>query len=75
MNEMNEKPLELKIEELKSGIIELIDNSQLPLMLLTMIMKELYQDLNENNIHSVYNIKKQYEEKSISNIFEINDDK
>ena len=75
MNEMNEKPLELKIEELKSGIIELIDNSQLPLMLLTMVMKELYQDLNESNIHSVYNIKKQYEENSISNIFEIKDDK
>ena len=55
-----DKPITLQTEELKNNIVEIINNSKLPPVLLDYIMKDLYNEIHILYINQVTQDKNEY---------------
>lgn len=55
-----EKPIELVIEDFKGEIYRVLENSNLPIMLINMIFNEIHQEINLSNNNNLNMIKEQY---------------
>lgn len=65
MTEKNvEKPLSLLIDDFKTNLVDLINNSGLPIIISQMILKDIMRDVDELSNKVKETEQKDYEEKS-----------
>lgn len=60
-----EKPLSLKLKDLKKGINEVIINSELPIYIIEPIFKDIYRDIADLSLQTTLKQEKEYLDNSL----------
>lgn len=68
---MIQKPIELMMDDTKTGIYQLLNNSGLSVVIINMILKEIYEDVNNQATKSLKAIRADYSNKVIREMEEM----